>query len=95
MMLGYRSFLMEHGIMKVTRSQFMAYRLRDAIETKIVNSKRKIAERGRRDARIMAQVKSGSLPFTPEVMSWLSRKLDKPSRKITDQDLQSLTIAAR
>lgn len=76
--------------MKVTRSQFQAYRQKDAIATKAVNSKRKSAERIRRDAKMIARLKEDSLPYTPEVMSWLSRKLDKPSSKITQADIKTL-----
>jgi hypothetical protein len=30
------------------------------------------------------------LPYLPSVMSWLSGQLDKPSRLITPEDVQSL-----
>jgi hypothetical protein len=35
-------------------------------------------------------VKNGKLPFTPPIMSWLSVKLNKPSRLITPEDVQKL-----
>jgi hypothetical protein len=54
------------------------------------NEEKKRAERARRDARMAAKVKAGKLPFTPDVMSWLSIKLDKPSSKITQADLAKL-----
>ena len=76
--------------MKVTRSMFQAYRQKDAIETKAHNKRIKIPERVRRDARMLARIKEDSLPHTPNVMSWLSRKLDKPSRKITEADVKTL-----
>lgn len=76
--------------MKVTRSMFQAYRQKDAIETKARNKRKKEPERVRRDARMVTQIKAGSLPYTPDVMSWLSRKLDKPARKITDADVKTL-----
>jgi hypothetical protein len=50
----------------------------------------KVKERARRDARMLETVKKGKLPFTPPVLSWLSVKLDKPGRLITDADLQKL-----
>lgn len=77
--------------MKVTRSMFHAYRHQDAIETRIRNRKRKFPERARRDARMLARIQAGSLPYTPDVMSWLSRKLDKPASRITEADIRSLT----
>ena len=40
---------------------------------------------------MMAIVKSGKLPFTPPVMSWLSSKTNKPSRLITPADVAALT----
>lgn len=62
----------------------------DANETKARNVVTKDAERIRRDARMMSAVRAGKLPYSPTVMSWLSRKLDKPSRKITPEDLKAL-----
>ena len=35
-------------------------------------------------------VKKGKLPYLPPVMSWLSAKLDKPSRLITPDDVSKL-----
>ena len=80
----------ETTAMKVTRSMFHAFRQQDAIETKARNRLRKFPERDRRDARMIVRVKEGSLPYTPDVMSWLSRKLDKPARKITTADIKTL-----
>jgi hypothetical protein len=51
------------------------------------NGKRKTEERVRRDERMMGLVKAGRLPFTPAVLSWLSVKLDKPGRLITQADV--------
>ncbi|HRX87336.1 MAG TPA: hypothetical protein P5572_20105 [Phycisphaerae bacterium] len=76
--------------MKVTRSMFRAYRQKDAHETAERNERRKLPERARRDARMLARIKEDSLPYTPEVMSWLSRKLDKPASKITQDDVNKL-----
>jgi hypothetical protein len=39
---------------------------------------------------MLEKIKARSLPYTPAVMSWLSRKLEKPSSRITPQDVQSL-----
>lgn len=52
---------------------------------------RKDKEAARRDARMMDVVKAGAPPYTPDVMSWLSRKLEKPSRKITAEDVSKLS----
>ena len=71
--------------MGLKRARYKAARL-----AKPAKAAKKIAERTRRDARITAVVKAGSPPYTPDVMSWLSRKLDKPSRKITAEDVKSL-----
>jgi hypothetical protein len=52
-----------------------------------VNGPRKVKERGRRDARLLEAVKNGKLPYTPTVLSWLSVRLDKPGRLITQADV--------
>jgi len=62
----------------------------DAIETKATNHVFKARERVRRSVRMLATVKSGTLPYAPQVMSWLSRELDKPARKITPEDIKTL-----
>ncbi len=76
--------------MKVTRSMFRRYRQEDAIETKTVNSARKAKERIRRNASMMQKVSGGSLPYTPFIMSWLSRQLDMPATRITQEDVKNL-----
>jgi hypothetical protein len=62
----------------------------DALETKRVNKVRKDRERDRRDTRMLETIRAGSLPFTPDVMSWLSRKTGKPSSRITPEDIAKL-----
>lgn len=62
----------------------------DAIETKGRNVVYKSKERIRRDGRMLAAIKAGKPPYAPAVMSWLSRQLDKPSTKITAQDVKGL-----
>jgi hypothetical protein len=62
----------------------------DAIETKAKNVVHKDKERGRRDTRMLATIKGAGLPFAPAVMSWLSRKLDKPATRITPEDIKAL-----
>ena len=57
------------------------------------NGMRKTAERQRRHARMLELVKKGKLPYTPVVMSWLSGQLDKPSRLITQAEVDQLVNA--
>lgn len=68
---------------------------RDRLDTRIadqkvsrrVNGKQKNAERVRRQQRLVAKLKAGSLPYTPTVMSWLSAAINKPSKEITKEDV--------
>lgn len=62
----------------------------DAAATKAENRVRKTAERVRRDARMVAKLKTGSLPYSPPVMSWLSRTLDRKATRITQEDVKGL-----
>ena len=62
----------------------------DALHTKARNRIFKDRERARRDERMVDAVRAGKLPYAPTVMSWLSRKLDKPSTKITSADVKAL-----
>ncbi len=77
--------------MGIHRSHAARKRRREAAETRKVNRTRKAPERARRDARLLERVKAGSLPYTPEVMSWLSTKLGKKSSRITPEDIAKLT----
>ena len=54
----------------------------------------KTKERARRDARMLGLVKSKKLPYLPAVMSWLSAKLDKPSRLIAQAEVDQLVASA-
>lgn len=56
-------------------------------QSRMENGHVKRAERERRDERLRTLVKNGKLPFTPPVLSWLSAKLDKPGRLITQGDV--------
>jgi hypothetical protein len=53
----------------------------------------KVKERARRDARMLGIVKAKKLPYLPAVMSWLSAKLDKPSRLIAQADVDQLVAS--
>jgi len=63
---------------------------KEAIETKLSNRPFKENERRRRAARMLDKVRVGKPPYSPAVMSWLSRELNKPARKITPGDIKSL-----
>ncbi|MCO6437698.1 MAG: hypothetical protein J5J06_11465 [Phycisphaerae bacterium] len=76
--------------MAYRRAVRFALRLKDSRETRAVNSIRKAKERSRRDARMLEMLRNQKEPYSPAVMSWLSRRLDKPSSRITSQDIQSL-----
>ena len=74
------------GARRIRREQ----RQQDMAESRLRNGIVKVKERARRDARMREAVKNGKLPFTPPIMSWLSVKLNKPSRLITPEDVQKL-----
>jgi hypothetical protein len=74
------------GARRIRREQ----RQLDMAESRLINGARKVDERKRRDDRMLKIVKKGKLPYLPSVMSWLSEKLDKPSRLITQADLDKL-----
>lgn len=74
------------GARRIRREQ----RRVDMAESRIRNGVRKTDERARRDRRMTELVKAGKLPYTPAVMSWLSGKLDKPSRLITQAEVDGL-----
>ncbi len=76
--------------MKVTRGMAKEYDRLDAIATKAHNSVRKAREQARRDARMLAIIRETQSPYPPHVTSWLSRKLEKRSSRITQAEVQSL-----
>jgi hypothetical protein len=77
------------GARRIRREQ----RREDMAESRHRNGIRKARERDRRDTRMLELVKGGKLPFTPSVMSWLSARLDKPSRQIRQEDVDALVSA--
>jgi hypothetical protein len=79
------------GARRIRREQ----RQVDMRESRQRNGLRKTKERGRRDARILEIVKKGKLPYLPPVMSWLSAKLDKPSRLITVDDVKKVVASTQ
>ena len=76
--------------MKLRRGERLSRRVRDATARRRGNAVSKQKERARRDARMISAVESGTLPYTPDVMSWISRRLNKPSRRITAEDIAAL-----
>jgi len=74
------------GARRIRREQRRA----DMRDSRQVNSIRKVAERERRGLRMINLIKQGKLPYTPPVMSWLSEQLDKPSRLITQGEVDKL-----
>ncbi len=77
--------------MGIHRSAAARKRRQQAQKTRRLNERRKVPERARRDARMMARVKRNSPPYTPEVTSWLSVKLGKRASRITEEDVALLT----
>jgi hypothetical protein len=59
-------------------------------ESRHRNGPLKTKERARREGRLFDALKKGKLPYTPTVLSWLSAKLDKPGRLITQADVKHL-----
>jgi hypothetical protein len=59
-------------------------------DSRHINGIRKKKERERRDLRMIEQIKKAKLPYIPVVMSWLSTQLDKPSRLITQEEVDRL-----
>ena len=78
--------------MKLSCKQRRLRRQTDMPKTRLRNRTAKEAERRRRDARMLEKINAGSLPFTPPVMSWLSRKLGKRASGITAQDVKTLIL---
>jgi hypothetical protein len=74
------------GARRIRREQ----RRVDMAESRHRNGILKAKERARRDSRMTQVVKKGKLPFTPPVMSWLSARLDKPARLITQADVDKM-----
>ncbi len=73
------------GARRIRREQ----RRVDMAESRHRNGILKNKERERRAGRLQEQLKAGKLPYSPRVMSWLSAELNKPSRLITQADVDS------
>ena len=77
------------GARRIRREQ----RQTDMAESRIRNGLVKIKERARRDSRMIDTLKQGKVPYGPAVMSWLSARLDKPSTRITQADVDKFLTA--
>jgi hypothetical protein len=54
------------------------------------NGMKKDDERERRAERIKALIGKAKFPYTPVIRSWLSQELNKPSTRITEDDVKKL-----
>ena len=79
------------GARRIRRQQ----RQTDMAKSRQVNGLLKTKERARRDARMLGYVEKGKLPYLPSVMSWLSSKLNKPSKQITQADVSQLVKSSK
>jgi hypothetical protein len=73
------------GARRIRREQ----RRVDMAQSRLVNGVRKVKERARRQSRLRKIVSKGKLPYTPVIMSWLSAELDKPSRLLTQAEVDA------
>jgi hypothetical protein len=74
------------GVRRIRRMQRQA----DMKLSRRINGVVKKKERERRDLRMLAILKQYKLPYMPAVMSWMSEQLDKPSSRITQEDVDLL-----
>lgn len=78
------------GARRIRREQ----RRYDMAESRIVNGTKKKKERVRRDERMVELIKKSKLPYTPSIMSWICVQLDKPTKRITQEDVNALVTQA-
>ncbi len=74
------------GARRIRREQ----RQVDMAQSRHRNGILKDKERLRRAKRMTEIIKKGKLPYTPAVMSWLSSQTGKPSRLLTQADVDRL-----
>jgi hypothetical protein len=55
-----------------------------------VNGMKKDDERERRALRMKELIGKAKFPYTPVIRSWLSQELDKPTSRITEDDVKKL-----
>ena len=74
------------GARRIRREQ----RQVDMARSRRVNGMVKTKERARREIRMLGLLKQGKLPYTPAILSWLSARLDKPSNRISQADVDQV-----
>jgi hypothetical protein len=74
------------GARRIRREQ----RRYDMATSRRVNGMRKDKERIRREKRMHEILQKNQFPYTPSVMSWLSAKLDKPTSRISPEDVKQV-----
>lgn len=74
------------GARRIRREQ----RAQDMKDSRHRNGILKVAERERRDLRMKSLIKKGKLPYTPSILSWISVQLNKPSRLLTQDEVDKL-----
>ncbi len=74
------------GVRRIRRMQRQA----DMKTSRRKNGVLKKREGIRRNKRMIDIVSAAKLPYLPSVMSWLSTQLDKPSSRITQEDVDAL-----
>ena len=74
------------GARRIRREQ----RQVDQAASRLDNGIRKEGERARRAKRMKDLIKAGKPPYTPAVRSWLSEQTGKPSRLITQEDVDAV-----
>ncbi len=58
--------------------------------SRMENGLLKRKERAARDARMKELISKGTFPFTPPIMTWVSEKLGKPAKKVTEAEAKAL-----
>lgn len=79
------------GARRIRREQ----RQYDQKQSRMENGEIKNKERIRRHKRLVNKLKEGQLPYTPAVMSWLSHEIHKPSRLISQEDVNKFLATQR
>jgi len=65
-------------------------RTMNAEATRKINSLKKYRERCRREEFMLGFIKSGKMPYTPGIMSWITAKLGKKASQVTKSDIKAL-----
>lgn len=58
--------------------------------SRIENGTLKRKERAARETRMKELLAKGTFPYTPSIMSWVSEKLGKPSKQVTEAEAKAL-----